>query len=202
VFDEFTGRKPIAKPRFALAASVAFHVMLLAWILHPAMAGLLTPSSVRFGFKDGAQSSEITTLYWPGKSQESEPKQLAYPARQHHAAKKTPELPAAAEPAGASYGSLGGSMSGPDIRPALPIVSLDPTVPSSELAGVDGDVVVEITIDDKGNIVDKTVVKSLSASIDQRVMAALESWRFRPAMREGTAIPSKQDVFYHFKGAS
>ena len=91
-------------------------------------------------------------------------------------------------------------MNGPEIRPALPIVSLDPTVPQSELAGgIEGDVVVEITIDDQGNIVEKTVVKSLTASIDLRVLAALESWRFRPATKDGMAIPSKQDVFYHFK---
>jgi hypothetical protein len=30
------------------------------------------------------------------------------------------------------------------------------------------------------------------------VLEALENWRFRPATRNGIAIPSKQDVFYHF----
>ncbi len=167
------------------------------------MPGLLTPSSVRFGVKDGTPSSTLTTLYYPEPPKEAEPRQLAFPTRQHDATKKVAELQTTPAPAGASYGSsVGGAMTGPDVRPALPIVSLDPTVPPSELTGVDGDVVVEITIDDKGNIVDKTVVKSLGASIDLRVLAALESWRFRPAMRDGTAIPSKQDVFYHFKGAS
>jgi hypothetical protein len=28
----------------------------------------------------------------------------------------------------------------------------------------------------------------------------LENWRFRPATRDGVAIPSKQDVYFHFVG--
>ena len=59
--------------------------------------------------------------------------------------------------------------------------------------------VVEITIDESGNIVARTVVQSLGAAIDEKVLAALENWRFHPATRDGVPIPSKQDVVYHFK---
>jgi hypothetical protein len=43
------------------------------------------------------------------------------------------------------------------------------------------------------------VLQSLGAAIDNKVLAALENWHFRPATRNGVAIPSKQDVYYHFK---
>jgi hypothetical protein len=43
------------------------------------------------------------------------------------------------------------------------------------------------------------VVQSLRPAIDAKVLAALESWHFLPATRDGVAIPSKQDVYYHFK---
>jgi TonB family protein len=71
-------------------------------------------------------------------------------------------------------------------------------VATTELGGLQGDVVVEVTIDDKGNIVQKIVIQSLAPAIDGKVLEALENWRFRPATRNGLAIPSKQDVFYHF----
>jgi hypothetical protein len=46
--------------------------------------------------------------------------------------------------------------------------------------------------------VQKIVIQSLAPSIDGKVLEALDNWRFRPATRNGIAIPSKQDVFYHF----
>jgi TonB family protein len=69
----------------------------------------------------------------------------------------------------------------------------------ADLSGQEGDVVVEITIDAQGNIVQKVVIQSLGPAVDQKVLAALENWRFRPATQNGVAIPSKQDVYYHFK---
>jgi TonB family protein len=78
------------------------------------------------------------------------------------------------------------------------VVSPDPVVPASDLNGLQGDVVVEVTIDEQGNIVAKTVIQSLAPTIDAKVLEALENWRFRPATRNGVAIASKQDVFYHF----
>ncbi len=42
------------------------------------------------------------------------------------------------------------------------------------------------------------MIQSLGATVDARVLAALADWRFRPATRDGLAIASKQDVYYHF----
>jgi TonB family protein len=103
-------------------------------------------------------------------------------------------------PAGSQYGSLYSGPFGHEVRPALPVASAEPVVsPADLVGGIEGSVVVEITIDDKGNIVEKTVVQSLRPAIDAKVLAALESWHFLPATRDGVAIPSKQDVYYHFK---
>jgi periplasmic protein TonB len=46
--------------------------------------------------------------------------------------------------------------------------------------------------------VSKQVVKSFSPEIDNKVLAALQNWRFVPATRNGVPIASKQDVHYHF----
>jgi len=104
-------------------------------------------------------------------------------------------------PAGSPYGSLTeGPTSGREISPALPITTFEPAVSPDDLQGIaEGNVVVEITIDESGNIVAKSVVQGLGAALDAKVLAALENWHFRPATRDGVPIPSKQDVVYHFK---
>jgi len=103
--------------------------------------------------------------------------------------------------AGSPYGSVSdGSLSGPDVRPALPIVSPDPRIEVADLPdGIrEGDEIIEITIDAQGNVVQKIVISSLSSVVDAKVLAALENWHFLPATRFGVPIPSKQDVHYHF----
>jgi len=101
--------------------------------------------------------------------------------------------------AGSSYGTaLEGPLSGYEIRPALPVFSPDPAVDASDLAGAEGDIIVEVTIDDHGTIVQKNVIQSLGPKVDAKVLAALANWHFRPATRNGVPIPSKQDVYYHY----
>jgi protein TonB len=91
-------------------------------------------------------------------------------------------------------------LAGEEIRPALPAITSEPHVDSDDLRGVaEGNVVVEIVIDESGAIIRKSVVQSMGPAIDAKVLAALENWRFRPATRDGVPIPSKQDVVYHFK---
>jgi TonB family protein len=103
-------------------------------------------------------------------------------------------------PAGLPYGSLpGGPVYGDEIRPALPVATMDPVVYPWELPDSEGNVVVEITIDERGEIVRKTVIHSMGPKLDEKFLAALESWRFQPAMRNGVAIASKQDAIFHYR---
>jgi TonB family protein len=103
-------------------------------------------------------------------------------------------------PAGLPYGTLpGGPVFGDEIRPALPVATVDPVVYPWELPESEGNVVVEITIDERGEIVRKTVLHSMGEKLDERFLAALENWRFQPAMRNGVAIPSKQDAIFHYR---
>jgi protein TonB len=112
------------------------------------------------------------------------------------------ELPKTADSAeaGSSAGSsLEGDLSGDDVKPALPSVFPDPRIPRSELPnGVQGDVIVEITIDTQGNVVEAKLLQGLGHGVDEKVIAVLHDWHFRPATRNGVAIASKQDVHYHF----
>jgi TonB family protein len=103
-------------------------------------------------------------------------------------------------PSGPSYGMLNrGPAFGEEIRIALPVATADPVVYPWELPDSEGKVIVEITIDERGEIVQKTVLQSLGSKIDDKVLAALVNWRFHPATRNGVAIPSKQDAVFSFR---
>jgi TonB family protein len=103
-------------------------------------------------------------------------------------------------PAGLPYGSVPGSqIYGDEVRPALPITTVDPVVYPWELPDAEGNVVVEITIDERGEIVRKTVLHSMGQNLDERFLAALDKWHFQPATRNGVAIVSKQDAIFHYK---
>ncbi len=201
-----------------LSVSIAAHGLLLVWLGSASYTKILAPSSVAAGAKSGS----VTAVYWPApgtnifplpgvtttqKQRERQPLTWKKEMSIHSIHKVQPpevgvESPVGGNPvppAGAPYGSQGPGF-GDEVRPALPVYALDPVVDPNELPGhVEGSIVVEITIDEQGNIVQKTVLQSLGPAIDTKVLAALENWHFRPATRNGIAIPSKQDVHYHFK---
>lgn len=102
--------------------------------------------------------------------------------------------------AGLPYGTLNrGQLYGDEIRPALPVSTSDPVVYPWQLPTSAGNEIIEITIDERGEITNKTVLQSLGADIDTKCMAALENWHFHPATRNGSPIPSKQDAIFPFR---
>jgi protein TonB len=102
--------------------------------------------------------------------------------------------------AGSPFGSLAqGPTSGHDVRPALPVVFPSPGIlPWQIPSGVEGTVIVEVTIDAQGNVIDTRVLQGLGHGIEDKVVTAVRNWRFKPAMMDGRAIPSQQDVHFHF----
>jgi len=213
------------RPGPAWLVSVAIHVLLVSAVLRGRSPVFVAPSSVL----GGANGTAITHLYWAtgsdamaksstqasGVHSKSGARltwkklEKAQPALNRNAPNSETTdnaemASAAANPApsaGSAYGSLSdGGSAGHEIRAALPAVTFEPLVSADDLrGGLEGNVVVEITIDEAGNVVSKAIVQSLGPAIDAKVLAALENWRFRPATRDGVPIPSKQDVVYHFK---
>lgn len=194
------------------SVSLVIHMALLAWLVHSPAPMFIAPSSVTRG--NGGNT--VTRLYFGGKTGVTQDKvaKLTLPRSQknpklHALAPLPPKKQAGNEttaalhnnegPAGSPYGSISyGSAFGMEVRPALPVVSPDPVVGSDILDGMVGDEIIEITIDEQGNIVATNVLQSMGPQVDQRVLAALKEWHFSPATKNGVPIPSKQDVHYHF----
>ena len=215
-----------------LAASLALHGLLLAWLLHAPEPQLLNPTSIVLGHNGRA----VTKVFWPTQAPDdsttsssdrasevyrhqrlghekliwkrsSMPAKLPSPStplspsgNEDNAETATLSRSGHGAPAGLPYGTLpGGPVYGDEIRPALPVTTADPVADPWELPDSEGRVVVEITIDERGEIVRKTVLESMGSKLDQKVLAALENWHFHPATHNGVAIASKQDAIFHFR---
>ena len=70
---------------------------------------------------------------------------------------------------------------------------LEGTMPSySESArnkGIEGTVIVEILVDEQGRVFAADVVHSVSPELDALTVEAVMSWKFKPAMEDGKAVP-------------
>ncbi len=219
--DIFTSIDMSRRPqRRGLYVSVLLHIILAAWLVYPSTPIFIRPSAMLAG----RNGTSTVYLYLPAQSASSaiaqelnteENRHLFLPTtpakkkqfRKRPALARTPQELHEAEsvqtnqpPAGSLYGSLSyGQSDGFEVRPAIRVSGSEPAVNEFDLAGAkEGNIIVEVTIDEQGEITQKTVLQSLNPAIDRKVLAALEDWHFLPALRDGDAISSKQDVYYHF----
>ena len=203
----------------SLLVSFVLHCVVIYFLVRPPRPIYVTPSSVAFGH--GGTSTELVYLSQHGSAADQDPEArpeqrriaLRSPAsppvrtRRKPSPKPSPlnnaqQIVSADQPAraGSPFGSLAqGPATGHDIRPALPLVFPNPGIlPWQVPSGVEGNVIVEVTIDEQGNVTETKVLQGLGHGIEEKVVAALRNWRFRPAIMDGRAIPSQQDVYFHF----
>jgi periplasmic protein TonB len=85
------------------------------------------------------------------------------------------------------------------IQIALTTYSPSPAPDLSVLPhGVQGDVVVDVTIDPSGKVADLAVLHTLGYGIESSVIGTLKTWTFRPATKDGAPIASVQELHFHF----
>jgi protein TonB len=183
--------------RIALTVSLVAHCLIIYLWLNRAPL-FIQPSSVAWGI----HGNSANLIYFPRVAAPSTTaKKLRFrPKTKHKPAVETPQPPVESARAGTPEGSLAqGPVTGVEASPALPLVFPDPSINPWQLPkGLQGDVIVEVTIDEHGNVTETKVVQSLQADIDDKVIATLKNWRFRPASVDGVAISSRQDVHFHF----
>jgi hypothetical protein len=205
------------------------HLAVLLWVLFPPEPLLLNPYSVRIGRNGtsvtrlywsgrmhdeakGSSPDSATQLYrhqryvhpqlvWQNPPPATLPPNPIPPSETKAIAPaSTISNLGHGAPAGLSYGTLArGATFGDEIRPALPVTTSDPVVYPWQLPDSPGNEVIEITIDERGEIVRTIVLQSLGPMIDNKCLAALENWHFHPATHNGAAIASKQDAIFPFK---
>jgi TonB family protein len=102
--------------------------------------------------------------------------------------------------AGSPLGTMiDGPITGHEVHVAYPTVYPDPPVDRAELPrDLVGDVVIEVTIDSQGTVVETKIVQSIGHGIDEKIAATLRRWHYQPATLDGTPVASRHDVHFHF----
>lgn len=214
----FEPTKPSHRSTRAQIVSFLFHAALIYIVVAPPAALFVRPYAVQLG-RNGTSTALVFTGHNTADIEDPEDAlptkhKLAYtppdaktirlrrPDRVNvrKPKQKPTQQVADAARAGQPFGTvLEGALSGHDVRPALPVHFPDPDIARSQVpSGVEGTVVVEVTIDTLGNVTATKIIQRLGYGIDEKVEAAVRNWRFRPAVMDGRPIPSQQDVLYHF----
>jgi len=103
--------------------------------------------------------------------------------------------PGEAGQAGTKPFSVGGVIS-----PPIPIFRPEPAYSEkARKAKYQGTAVVLIVVDAQGNVTETTVVRPLGAGLDEKALEAVRSWRFRPALRNGTPVQVRVSVEIKFR---
>ena len=129
------------------------------------------------------------------------PSAVHLPPLPHLTVTEAAPSPNVSSPASATPDSNSGSDSwgSGSIQIALTTYSPSPAPDLSVLPhGVQGDVVVDVTIDPTGRVADLAVLHTLGYGIESSVIGTLRTWTFRPATKDGTPIASVQELHFHF----
>ena len=199
-----------------MLASFGFQLAVLLILLHGAGPVLVTPSDVDHGIPGSSGSVSIVYLAPVGPERTNatpeeprpslrasltvlpKPKTLSKAAKTDQPNKSN--APEQTARGGSPWGRVPGSpLTGDEVMPALPEVFPDPPVSRADLpSGVEGDVIVEVTIDAQGNVVETKLLQGIGYGIEQKVLSVLQRWHFRPAMRDGVTIASQHIVHFHY----
>lgn len=71
---------------------------------------------------------------------------------------------------------------------------------SEDLVNITGNVVLQASLDTKGNVKGITVKSSTHSELEAAASAALEKWSFKPAVKDGESVASKIIIPFNFVG--
>jgi TonB family protein len=83
--------------------------------------------------------------------------------------------------------------------PAFPVFSPRPAVTDRALLpAVNQQVIVDVKVSASGDVLEATLVKGLGNALDQLVLDTVKTWHFHPAMLNGTAVPTEDELVFPF----
>jgi len=89
---------------------------------------------------------------------------------------------------------------GPGVTPPLRLSGAVPGYPeTARERGLEGTPVVELWVSEAGEVINAAVVESAGPLLDNALLAAVQRWRFRPAMLRGVPVSVRVTVQHHFR---
>jgi TonB family protein len=200
----------------SMLLSFAAEFAVLAALFYETAPIFVTPSDAQLGIPGSRGSLSIVYVAPVGPEQPSSadkphltlraslPKKpkppKPQPKHEELAAATADNAPDQTARGGSPFGHVPGSpLTTDEVIPAFPDVYPDPPVSRGDLPpGVTGDVVVEVTIDPRGDVVETKLLQGIGYGVEQKVLQVLQHWHFHPAMRDGTTIASQHIVHFHY----
>ena len=66
-------------------------------------------------------------------------------------------------------------------------------------AGLEGEVLLEMVVTAEGLVTDVRVLRRLGSGLDERAIAAVQQWKFSPALRHGVPVAVLVEVAVEFR---
>jgi periplasmic protein TonB len=189
-------------PLLSAAGHLALGLLLVGGV------GISAPKIAPYRLPGTALGVSTLTYYSPGSPQlltsespsKSREKKHSVASVKH--TEDAPQLARAQQPqteVGVGTSARSGLGEG-DITIALQTYFPYPKVDLSALPhGTKGDVILDAVIDEHGKIAQLTLLKGLGSPIDQTVIATVQSWSYTPAMKNGVAVSSEQELHFHYE---
>lgn len=93
-----------------------------------------------------------------------------------------------------------GDRTGNAVTPPMLIYRPNPPYPQdAKAAKLEGNVVLQVTIEADGTVSSVEVVKSLDKRLDASAVQTVKTWKFLPAMKAGKPVPFKSTISINFK---
>jgi len=202
----------------SMLVSFAAQAALLVALLYHAAPGFVTLSDSQLGIpgSHGSQSIIYLAPVGPEQAKPSLPQprltiraalppkpklRKPEPKREEQPSATADNAPDQTARGGSPFGRVPGSPFTDEVIPAFPDVYPDPPVSRDDLpSGVQGDVIVEVTIDSRGDVVQTKLLQGIGYGIEQKVLQVLQRWHFHPATRDGVNIASQHIVHFHYPG--
>ena len=185
--------------RRLIFVSALLHLAVLAAILH--VRRVHVEATRLPGTKLG---THVSLTYAPGSQAHGALSAVApAPAKLTRAAKLTPVTQTASN---MSPDHLNSAAQGGDARGsgsatvALATFFPNPKPDLSQLPhGTRGDVIIDVTIDEQGKIIESQIAQSIGHGVDESVLATIQTWTFKPATKDGVPVPSQQELLFHYE---
>ena len=169
----------------------------------PAKAGYLAMLEIA----GGAHRVSIPSFEMPNTSKaekaehvkDPQPK-LMDPARAAHKEKETPSsLPQESAGKGTGTAASGDGADAQNATPAFPVFSPKPPVADRALLpAAEQHIVVDVNVNEAGEVTGETLVKGMGNALDQIVLDTVKTWRFHPATVNGNPVASEAELIFPF----
>ena len=86
-----------------------------------------------------------------------------------------------------------------DVRPAFPVFSPRPPVTDRSLLPTNEQkIVVDVDLNESGEVISESLVKGMGNQLDQIVLDIVKTWRFHPATIDGKPVATEAELIFPF----